>query len=30
MSDMKILALQSLAGGFLDEDLTHFNKELGG
>ena len=23
---MKIFALQSLAGGFLDEDLTHFNK----
>ncbi len=23
---MPIFALQSLAGGFLDEDLTHFNK----
>ena len=23
---MKIFALQSLAGGFLDEDLKHFNK----
>ncbi len=25
---MKIFALQSLAGGFLDEDLKHFNKEF--
>ena len=25
---MAIFALQSLAGGFLDEDLTHFNKEF--
>jgi len=25
---MKIYALQSLAGGFLDEDLKHFNKEF--
>ena len=25
---MPIFALQSLAGGFLDEDLEHFNKEF--
>ncbi len=25
---MAIFALQSLAGGFLDEDLKHFNKEF--
>ncbi len=25
---MSIYALQSLAGGFLDEDLKHFNKEF--
>ena len=25
---MPIFALQSLAGGFLDEDLKHFNKEF--
>ena len=25
---MKIFALQSLVGGFLDEDLKHFNKEF--
>ena len=25
---MPIYALQSLAGGFLDEDLKHFNKEF--
>ena len=25
---MSIFALQSLAGGFLDEDLMHFNKEF--
>ena len=25
---MPIFALQSLAGGFLDEDLAHFNKEF--
>ncbi len=25
---MTIFALQSLAGGFLDEDLKHFNKEF--
>ena len=25
---MKIYALQSIAGGFLDEDLKHFNKEF--
>ena len=25
---MSIFALQSLAGGFLDEDLQHFNKKF--
>jgi len=25
---MSIFALQSIAGGFLDEDLTHFNKNF--
>lgn len=25
---MSIFAIQSLAGGFLDEDLTHFNKNF--
>ena len=25
---MGIFALQSIAGGFLDEDLKHFNKEF--
>lgn len=25
---MSIFALQSIAGGFLDEDLTHFNKHF--
>ena len=25
---MSIFALQSLAGGFLDEDLVHFNKHF--
>ena len=28
MGQMAIFALQSLAGGFLDEDLKHFNKEF--
>ena len=28
ITHMPIFALQSLAGGFLDEDLTHFNKEF--